>query len=159
MNKDTIREKMQTYLRKMEEARQKELERAQQRTQILAQFQELVKSVIKPAMENFSKEMESDACRFRIDGEYTDAEDPQIRYWMTPTGVNLNDYEFKDVPHLFYGVDTDSNFVITHISTVVKGCAGRIYEGPRYQLEEMTADVIEKDLVKVLGELLDNLLS
>jgi hypothetical protein len=159
MTKEIIRKKMAQYAQQIEDARRRDIERLTLRTQSIATFQDLAEKVIKPAMEAFSAEVESEVCKFRIDGDYKHSDDPQIRFWATPVGISLNEYEFKDVPHIFYGIDPVAGVVITHISTIIKGKVGRIYEGPSYKLDEITPQVIEKDLVKVVNELMDNILN
>lgn len=159
MDRETIKSKMQSYLQRIEDAKRRELERLQARSQCISQFQELAQTVMRTTMESFAQDMESQVCSFRIDGDYTNSDDPQIRFWITPMGISLNEYEFKDVPHLFYGVDPVAGSVVTHISTVIKGKAGRIYEGPSYKLEEVTPETVERDIVKVVNELMDNILA
>jgi hypothetical protein len=158
MTKDVIRKKMQQYQQQIEDAKRRDIERLQFRTQSITNFQELVKNIIKPTMESFSKEMQCDICKFRIDGDFTNSDDPQIRFWATPEGISLNEYDFKDVPHIFYSIDPLHGVVQTNISTIIKGKAGRAYDGASYRLEEVNKEVIERDLVKMVNELMDNIL-
>ena len=158
-NKTDIQEKMRLYQHQLDEAKKKEAEWQEQKAVRLEQFQGLARDVIKPTMEHFSKEMGHQICRFRIDGDVENEESPQIRCWITPVGISLNEYEYRDVPHVFYIMDLSANELVTNISTIVKGKAGRIYEGATYKLGEVTKDTVEKDLTHMLNELMDNLLS
>lgn len=157
--RETIRNKMMQYLDRIEETRRREGEKQQSRILYLTKFQAVASEIIKPIMETMAHELENEVCRFRIDGDFTSPTNPQIRFWITPKGINLNEYDFKDVPHIFYTVDPTTGVIFTHISTIVKGRAGRLYDGSNYKLEEITCEMVERDILKVMNELMDNILS
>jgi hypothetical protein len=159
LTRETLIQKIQSYEAQIAEAKRRENEKMENRQQRAQRFQHLVSLVIRPTMEEFAKEVESGVCKFRVDGDYVQEEEPHVRFWIYPEGVNVHEYEFKDVPHLFYTLNTSSGLVSTNISTMIKNKNGRIYEGPCYKLDEINEQAVERDLVKVVNEVMDNILT
>lgn len=146
---------MERYRQRLSQEDQKEQDDTAKYNQAVAKFAEIVKDIIRPAMERFIAQAKSDILDFKLEDASQHPTDLRIGVWIIPLRRDLSRMRYEERPHLYYALAPRSNIITSHISTAAPG--GTIHGGPNYKLEEITAANVEKDLLGVVNEILDEI--
>ena len=126
----------------------------------LERFADKVKSVIRPAMEGVSAELRSRGHETSIterqeavtaDGRVTEA---NIDMAIMPSGQTypMNRRDPLSCPHITFIAGHHENKVSVYESTMMPGGGGQSGRTREYTLDQVTAEVVQSHILKVLAE-------
>lgn len=160
---DKLTDSLDKLLDKYDERRAEQL-KAQQATKkdediFLENFSKFRDAVARPLFEGIGNHLRARGHEFELRqeeygiGADQRTNDANIGLFIYPKGVARGQYRHYEYPHYTVFASRIGKFIRTHASNMRPGGGG--VAGPRgeYKLEQLTRQVLEEEVLKVLGEI------
>lgn len=159
--KSQIDAMMGKYEKRLGESKKVSEQTAREEETFLNEFKRLRKEVIRPVMEDIGNQLEARGHKFRISereesiGGYGRVENAEITMRILPAGPDWSTHRPESTPHISFTATKYKKKISIHGSSMMphRGGSG----GPRgdFNTEEITSDMIEKEVLDILKEIFD----
>ena len=152
---------MDKYEQRLEEAKKRQEQIKSEEDVFLSEFTRLRKEVIHPRMEDIGNPLKERGHDYRIseEEESVDLEgrtrDARITMNIFPAGVDRSAYRPENTPSISFVATRYKKKIWAHSSNIMPNRGGSA--GPRgeFNAEEITSDVVEREVLGVLKEIFD----
>ncbi len=156
----TLDNLMNKYQQKLAEAKEEKEKVRSAEDVFLSAFKRLRKEVIRPVMEDFGKQLKARSHEYQIteEEESLDREgrifDARITMFIFPVDIDRSAYRSGNTPSISFIASGHKKKIGVHASNILPtrgGSAGP--RGSELDLEEVTDDLVEQEILKVLKEI------
>ena len=155
--KDKLKNIFDKYDKKQSEVRQEAEKVKTEHEVFLDAFEATSTEVIRPTMEALGEIIKNRGHGFEITQGKESQDDKgrtvaaQVKMQIHPNGKRPS-YGQHDCPSLTFFAGTYKNEVWSHVSTMMPGRGGSAGKRNEYKLENITSEVVEKEIIHLLNE-------
>ena len=135
---------LKRYDQRKEQATARATERESQLKAFDAEFARVVRSVIRPIMEEFGLAIKQNGHDIAID------ESRGVAMKVYPRGIDRHEFGNSSTPHVGFYVDRNEMKVHVHRSTMLPRLGGMSGSVGEYQVNQITADLVEITVLDLL---------
>jgi hypothetical protein len=152
---------MDKYGQRLEEAKKRQEQIKSEEDVFLSEFKRLRKEVIFPEMEDIGNHLKVRGHDYRIaeEEESLDSEgrtrDAKITINIFPAGVDRSAYRPEDTPSISFIATRYEKKIWVHGSNMMPNRGGSAGSRGKFNVEEITSDIVEREVLKVLKEIYD----
>jgi len=118
-----------------------------------SEFKKIVDEVIHPTMDEIGKVIKTRGHDYEItEQKRHPSTNAHIRMTIFPKGSKRT--PFSDFPHVSFNTNTSTKTVYCHESLMMLEKPGHVGSTNTFVLEEITADIVEQEILKTLEEIL-----
>lgn len=154
--KDELKGLIEMYNRDLAGLEQKRQEERNRQQEFGQSFEELKSKVIWPVFVEVGNELTNYNHDFHVteEKEYTDAtaqyHPASITFNVYPANLNKADRRPESTPYVSFVADPYAGRVKILVSTMMPGAGGVVGEHGNFEIEKITPDFVEKEMVEVL---------
>jgi len=127
----------------------------------LNNFDKIISEVIRPVMKELGEAIKSRGHNFEISSghETQDSKgrtsDAHVKMEIYPNGLHQQFGLQNNYPSLIFFAGTYDNKIWTHVNTMMPGKAGQAGKRNEYDLESITTDIVEEEILNLLNKCFD----
>lgn len=152
---------MDKYEQMLEEAKKRQEQIKSEEDVFLGEFKRLRKEVIFPEMEDIGNHLKASGHDYRIaeEKESHDLEgrtrDARITMNIFPAGVDRSVYRPENTPSISFNATRYNKKIWVYGSNMMPNRGGSAGSRGEFKAEEITSDIVEREILKVLKEIFD----